>query len=202
MPDRAIDGNTSGNWGDNSVSITTFEHQPWWQVDLGSVQQIGEIRLWNRTDCCGVRLSNFYVLVSDNPFSSTDLTTTINQSGVSSYYTADPVGVTKEIGVYRSGRYVRVQLAGDEYLHLAEVEVRGMAIKSLAFGKSVSQSSTAFGGDAFRAVDSNTNGNWNDNSVTRTPTLNTSRGGRSIWEACSRLERSYCGTAPTAATSS
>ena len=74
-----------------------------------------------------------------------------------------------------------------------------MAIRSLAFGKSVSQSSTAYGADAFRAVDSNTNGNWNDNSVTSPPTLNTSRGGRSIWEACSRLERSYCGTAPTAA---
>jgi NedA-like, galactose-binding domain/PA14 domain len=166
--DRAIDGNTSGNWADNSVNHTGYEHQPWWQVDLGSVQQIGTVILWNRTDCCSERLSNFYVLVSDNPFSSTDLTTTINQSGVSNYYTADPVGVAKEIEVYRSGRYVRVQLAGDNYLHLAEVEVRGMARRSLAFGKSVSQSSTAFGGDAFRAVDSNTNGNWYANSVTHT----------------------------------
>jgi PA14 domain len=75
-------------------------------------------------------LSNFYVLVSDAPFNSTDLTATINQAGVSNYYTAGPVGVAKEIGVYRSGRYVRVQLAGDNYLHLAEVEVRGGAIVS------------------------------------------------------------------------
>src|SRR6266508_2126500 len=120
---RGVDGNTSGNWGDNSVSHTNFEHQPWWQVDLGSVQQIGTVRLWNRTDCCSERLSNFYVLVSDNPFSSTDLTTTINQAGVSSYYTAGPAGLLTEIGVGRSGRYVRVQLAGDNYLSLAEVEV-------------------------------------------------------------------------------
>src|SRR6266542_3471458 len=122
---RGVDGNTSGNWGDNSVSHTNFEHQPWWQVDLGSVQQIGTVRLWNRTDCCSERLSNFYVLVSDNPFSSTDLTTTINQAGVSSYYTAGPAGLLTEIGVGRSGRYVRVQLAGDNYLSLAEVEVMG-----------------------------------------------------------------------------
>jgi hypothetical protein len=80
-------------------------------------------KLWNRTDCCGERLSAFYVLVSDNPFNSTDLTTTINQAGVSSYYTAGPAGLLTEIGVGRSGRYVRVQLAGDNYLQLAEVEV-------------------------------------------------------------------------------
>jgi RHS repeat-associated protein len=122
---RGVDGNTSGNWGDNSVSHTNIEHQPWWQVDLGSVQQIGTVRLWNRTDCCSDRLSNFYVLVSDNPFSSTDLTTTINQAGVSSYYTAGPAGLLTEIGVGRSARYVRVQLAGDNYLSLAELEVMG-----------------------------------------------------------------------------
>ena len=57
-------------------------------------------------------VEQLYVLVSDAPFNSTDLTATINQAGVSNYYTADPVGVAKEIGVYRSGRYVRVQLAG------------------------------------------------------------------------------------------
>ncbi len=166
--DRAIDGNTSGNYYDNSVNHTNYEHQPWWQVDLGSVQQIGAVILWNRTDAATERLSNFYVLVSDAPFSSTDLTATINQAGVSNYYTADPVGISKEIGVYRSGRYVRVQLAGDNWLHMAEVEVRGMASRSLAFGKPVSQSSTASGGDSFRAVDSNTSGNWGDYSVTHT----------------------------------
>src|SRR5262245_35139443 len=120
---RGADGNTNGNWGDNSVTHTNNEHQPWWQVDLGSVQQIGTVRLWNRTDCCSERVSNFYVLVSDNPFSSTDLTTTINQSGVSSYYTAGQAGLLTGIGVGRSGKYVRVQLAGDNYLSLAEVEV-------------------------------------------------------------------------------
>jgi NedA-like, galactose-binding domain/PA14 domain len=166
--DLAVDGYTNGDYAANSLAITNLDHQPWWQVDLGSVRQIGAVILWNRTDVAGERLSNFYVLVSDNPFSSTDLTATINQAGVSSYYTADPVGPSKEIGVYRSGRYVRVQLAGDNYLHLAEVEVRGGASRSLAFGKSASQSSTAYGADASRAVDSNTSGNFYDYSVTHT----------------------------------
>jgi hypothetical protein len=124
---QGVDGNTSGNFGDNTYTHTAFEHQPWWQVDLGSVQQIGAIVIWNITSCCSERLSNFYVLVSDAPFNSTDLTATINQAGVSNYYTAGPAGVVKEIGVNRSGRYVRVQLAGDNYLHMAEVEVRSGA---------------------------------------------------------------------------
>jgi PA14 domain/NedA-like, galactose-binding domain len=128
--DRAVDGYTDGNYAANTMAVTNLDHQPWWQVDLGSVQQIGAVILWNRTDAASERLSNFYVLVSDAPFNSTDLTATINQAGVSSYYTAGPVGVAKEIGVYRSGRYVRVQLAGDNYLQLAEVEVRGGAIVS------------------------------------------------------------------------
>jgi NedA-like, galactose-binding domain len=116
---RGVDGNTSGNWANNSVTSTANEHQPWWQVDLGGIQQIEVVKLWNRTDCCSDRLGNFHVLVSNNPFSSTDLAATINQAGVSNYYTSGAVGLAKEIGVYRSGRYVRVQLAGDNFLSLA-----------------------------------------------------------------------------------
>src|SRR4051812_10353384 len=33
-PSRAVDGNTSGVWTNNSVTHTNFGHQPWWQVDL------------------------------------------------------------------------------------------------------------------------------------------------------------------------
>ena len=165
---RGVDGNTSGNWDHNSATHTGFEHQPWWQVDIGGVEQIGSIVIWNLTSCCSERLSNFYVLVSDNPFSSTDLTTTINQTGVSSYYVAGPVGTLMDIGVNRSGRYVRVQLAGDNYLHMAEVEVLRAPSGNLALGKPASQSSTAWGGNASRGVDGNTSGNWDNNSATHT----------------------------------
>jgi YD repeat-containing protein len=124
-PGRAVDGNTSGSWANNSVSHTDYDYQAWWHVDLGSVQTIDQIKVWNRTDCCGDRLSNFYVFVSNVPFTSTDVTTTVNQAGVSSYYTAGVPGVTTTINVGRTGQYVRVQLASTNYLQLAEVEVWG-----------------------------------------------------------------------------
>jgi hypothetical protein len=35
---HAVDGNTYGNYMVGSVTHTNGENQPWWQVDLGSVQ--------------------------------------------------------------------------------------------------------------------------------------------------------------------
>src|SRR5262245_18876237 len=101
---------------------------------------------------------------------STDLATTINQAGVSNYYTSGAVGTAKEIGVYRSGRYVRVQLAGDNILSLAEAEVRGGPNGNLSLVKPATQSSTAYDAPASRGVDGNTSGNWANNSVTHTAT--------------------------------
>jgi hypothetical protein len=124
---RAVDGNTDGNWGGNSVSHTANQAMPWWQVDLGAAQGIRNIRIWNRTDCCGERLAKFHVLVSDYPFASGDLNVARQQPGVWDYYHDAVAGRTTDISVNRNGRYVRVQLSGANYLQLAEVEVFGGA---------------------------------------------------------------------------
>jgi hypothetical protein len=123
---RAVDGNRNGNFFAGSVTHSDYQAQPWWQVDLGFSHDIDLIQLFNRTDCaCPERLANFYVLVSDQPFASSDLTATLNQPGVSSYYTPGGAGPSMSIDIGRPGRYVRVQLAGTNYLSLAEVEVLG-----------------------------------------------------------------------------
>jgi len=125
----AVDGNTNGNFNGNSVTHTATGTQDWWQVDLGSSYALETIKVWNRTDCCGERLSNFYVFVSDQPFSSYDLNTTLNQAGVSNYYTAGQGGTPTYISANRTGRYVRVQFAtAGMPLSLAEVEVMGSTI--------------------------------------------------------------------------
>src|SRR6185295_5096528 len=59
-PERAVDGNTDGNWTYGSVSHTDLDGPnsdlphplAFWQVDLGKVENIGEVVLYNRTDCC------------------------------------------------------------------------------------------------------------------------------------------------------
>ncbi|MHB8753223.1 MAG: galactose-binding domain-containing protein [Aggregatilineales bacterium] len=122
-PCSAVDGNTDGNFYDGSVTHTNADLNAWWQVDLLGDYPISSINIWNRTDCCSSRLSNFYIFVSDTPFISTDLTTTLNQGGVYSYYIGTTAGSPTNQPINRTGRYVRIQLAGTNYLSLAEVQV-------------------------------------------------------------------------------
>jgi hypothetical protein len=122
---NAVDGNTDGAFINKSVTHTKFEIQPWWQVDLGKQVDITSINVWNRTDCCSERLSDFYVLVSNLPFSSGNLDTVRAQGGVSSYLVSGVGGEPSSIEINRAGRYVRVQLTDNDALSLAEVEVMG-----------------------------------------------------------------------------
>ena len=63
---RAVDGNTNGDWAVGSIAHTNADLQAWWQVDLQASQPIDRVDVWNRTDCCGDRLSNFSIGVSDD----------------------------------------------------------------------------------------------------------------------------------------
>ncbi|MFF0725926.1 discoidin domain-containing protein [Streptomyces sp. NPDC004134] len=125
VPARAVDGNTDGVWGRRSVTHTREpESQAWWQVDLGESRDIADVNVWNRTDCCGSRLSAYYVFVSDTPFTGTSVEETLAQPGVRAYYQPKDAGTPTRISADTSGRYVRVQLTSqDAPLSLAEVEV-------------------------------------------------------------------------------
>src|SRR5947209_1699523 len=85
-----------------SKPATQADVHAWWQVDLGGVASLQTVQLWNRTDCCGDRLNAFYVFVSDGPFNSTDLTTTLSQPGVSNYYTAGVAGTSTVLTINRT----------------------------------------------------------------------------------------------------
>jgi Carbohydrate esterase, sialic acid-specific acetylesterase/Chitobiase/beta-hexosaminidase C-terminal domain/F5/8 type C domain/Secretion system C-terminal sorting domain len=134
---RAVDGNTSGIFNNNSVTHTFADANAWWQVDLGAINNIDAVKLFNRTDCCGERLSDFYVLISDVPFTSTALTTTLAQAGVKSYFFSGAAGVQTDIAFGVTGRYVRVQLKTTtaSFLHLAEVQVMGCIPLSISADK-------------------------------------------------------------------
>jgi len=49
---RAVDGNTSGNWGSGTITHTNTQANPWWMVDLEDSYPISKINLFNRMDCC------------------------------------------------------------------------------------------------------------------------------------------------------
>src|SRR5579872_1797465 len=123
----AVDGKTDGNFSDGSVSHTNDDANAWWEEDLGYSTTVSSIVIWNRTDCCGSRLSDYWVFVSDTPFLSTDTPSTLqNRQGTwSSHQTTQPNPSVSISIPGAQGRYVRVQLSGTNYLSLAEVQVFG-----------------------------------------------------------------------------
>lgn len=121
---RAVDGNTDGNfWSTFSVASTGWEQSPWWQVDLGAVEQIDMLEIWNRTDCCQGSLSNYSIFIKDTPFTSDNYFTSLNDPSVTVFTQTGQASFPTELTIDASGRYVRVQLAGADLLYLAEVKV-------------------------------------------------------------------------------
>ncbi len=152
---RAVDTKSDGNWYNNSVTHTDFQAKPWWQVDLGEVTSIGQVVLYNRTDCCNDRLADFDVQLSND---GSTWTTAASFAGIAPVRTA--------LAVRGSARFVRVQLRGTNYLSLAEVQV--FAPSNLAAMRPATQSSTLGTAGATLATDGNTDGNWNNESVSHT----------------------------------
>jgi hypothetical protein len=94
---------------------TGIENNPWWQVDLQGNYAINYIMLYNRTDCCGERERTVRVMLSQDG----NNWQTIYSNNGSDF---------RELRVDARGRrarYVRVQLAEQNYFHLQEVEVYG-----------------------------------------------------------------------------
>ncbi|MCB9220104.1 MAG: discoidin domain-containing protein [Ignavibacteriales bacterium] len=154
---RAVDGNTDGNWENRSVSHTNGESNPWWQVDLLQSYDISEIIIYNRTDCCSERLDNFTVRVSESPFNGNSGGEVVVDGGKwLDVNNAAPFGLKsipiKSIPVKKRGRYIRIHLNNQGYLSLAEIVVRGTKVgemkitnnTNLALGKKTESSSIGF----------------------------------------------------------
>ncbi|MGI8746275.1 MAG: discoidin domain-containing protein [Bryobacteraceae bacterium] len=172
----AVDGNTNGSFWSGSVTHTNYESNAWWQVDLGTSATVNSLVIWNRTDCCSSRLTDYWVFVSNTPFNSWDTPANLQyRSGTwNSHQNTAPNPFTTIAAGSAQGRYVRVQLSGADNLSLAEVQVLGTAGSgagsSLAQGKPASQSSTGYwpNSGAGGGVDGNADGNFWDGSVTHT----------------------------------
>ncbi|WP_319956155.1 alpha-L-fucosidase [Micromonospora yasonensis] len=119
---NAVDGDTDGLH--LNLSHTNNDQSAWWQVDLGSSQPVGQVAVWNRADCCTDRLANYHLVVSDSPLPNRPLTAAdLTAPGVWSTMQAAPAGRPTTVPVNATGRYVRIQLAGTNYLTINEVQV-------------------------------------------------------------------------------
>jgi F5/8 type C domain/Methyltransferase domain len=113
----ANDGRLNGSCGFH----TSYELNPWWQVDLAGPHAITSVVIYNRLDQ-PLRCVDFDILVSDDA-----------QSWVAAYQKRDGVpfgGVDghpfrHDFDPPIGGRFLRVQLTGANFLHLDQVEVFG-----------------------------------------------------------------------------
>ncbi len=127
---RAIDGNSSGSWWDDSVMHTDNELDSWWQVDFsGQLFEMTEIRIFPRTDCCTARNSNLRVSVFQGAVEvwGQDLYTVSGE--------LDPTGEVLTLPASTFGDRVRIQylgynLDGTGWMHLAEVEIDGFDVST------------------------------------------------------------------------
>ena len=112
------DGVKNGEWGFH----TDNSENPWWQVDLGKVQAVGRVAIWNRREGAE-RASRIKVLLSDD---GKDFREVYQHDGTVFHGFTDKKPLVVRLKNERA-RYVRLALPGRSFLHLDEVEVFGDA---------------------------------------------------------------------------
>ncbi|KAI8517213.1 Retinal rod rhodopsin-sensitive cGMP 3',5'-cyclic phosphodiesterase subunit delta [Branchiostoma belcheri] len=163
--DLAVDGNRAGYYDESDPACfhTKSEWNPWWYVDLGFSQRIGQVVMFNRMDHTWQRLDGFNVYVGDDETVEKNPVCVANQP-------VHTMEVSYTVSCYGlMGRYVGILLPKKEVFNLCEVEVyEARERTNLALGQPAEQSGTTFAAIASRAVDGNRDGDFYQESCTHT----------------------------------
>ncbi len=132
----AVDGIKDGTWGFH----TGQTQDPWWQVDLGREQTLDRVVLWNRPDAAD-RAARIMVRFSTD---GTDWKTVYQHDGKPFIGSTDHHPLDVKLASAKA-RFVRLQVPGNNFLHLEEVEVFGPAepSRNLALRRPADQVSTS-----------------------------------------------------------
>ncbi len=167
---RANDGNTNGVYPQGSVSHTnTGDAAPSWEVNLVGPSEINLISIWNRTDCCSNRLTNFKVTAFelDGDDNRVEIFSQVLLEDGSAPTTnpilVDPGETLLNVSVIRVERLgVEADFPGQFFLSLAEVQAFGSGPLpppdpdlTKRPGAVATQSSTLGGFNAGLAIDGN-----------------------------------------------
>ena len=111
----ACDGVKNGKWGFHTLQ----EPDPWWQVDLGEIQEVGRVVVYNRCDATASRSASLILSLSPD---GVEWEQAYQHNGETFWgFTGGPP-LTVDLAGAKT-RYLRIQLPGTVYLHFDEVEV-------------------------------------------------------------------------------
>jgi len=136
----AVDGKTEGVMTDANCIHTQQDAQPWWEVDMNDYAVINTIKLWNRTDEPAdmsmprdkftSRLFPVWIMISTDPFpdgvGGDNLRKCLDMCVARIRIAEDKRMTVWQVPDNITGRYVRVQLEGFNFLHFAQLEVFGV----------------------------------------------------------------------------
>jgi hypothetical protein len=181
-PDKGVDGNRDGNFGNGSVFYGNADPTPdatsyFYQVDLGQNNYINRVQFLPRTDAVQNVFGNFNISIfpddgSGNPAAIPSFSQNYNGNYFGPAFATAAPGAAAPGGA--NGRYVRLtRLDNNYWLTFAEMEVIGASTplqytlsNDIALGKSVTTSSPAgFGSSASAGNDGNINGDFSAGSV-------------------------------------
>ena len=145
----ANNGSCDG-FGMANCTHTQLDIQPWWEVDLGGECIIESITVWNRQDsppdrsrpddAFTKRLFPFWIITSAVPFPQKvndrrGLSKSLRRANDKKRFTRNRRRTQWSLPPSSSARYVRIQLEGRNYLHVAEIEVVGYPGSSTGAGR-------------------------------------------------------------------
>ena len=132
----ACDGERSGKYGFH----TGRDQDPWWQIDLLKPTALEEVLIYNRCDGSAQRATHLRVLLSDD-----GRTWRVAYRHDGSLFFGRPGTRPLSVKLKRAkARFLRIQLPGQTYLHLDEVEIFGPhGRRNLALRKPATQSSAS-----------------------------------------------------------
>ena len=119
---RAVSGHFTGSYNCH----TGLDSPPWWRVDLDEIQQVSEIRIYNRVDenqAILARASRLEIQVSNDDQTWKTVFRKETSTLLRGPTRRSPFIWMPEEQVF--GRYVRIQLLDQQYLHLEQVEIYG-----------------------------------------------------------------------------
>ncbi len=132
----ACDGVRNGKYGFH----TGHDSNPWWQVDLGGPVAVEEVLIFNRCDGSQNRAVRLMVLLSDDGKSWRQV---YQHDGTLFLGHPDNKPLSVRLTATKT-RFLRIQLPGDTYLHLDEVEIyQPGGRRNIALRKPATQSSAS-----------------------------------------------------------